>query len=93
MSDLVTPAVRDAALNAVFECDQGEDVRYAILRAVAPLIGAETLRQAASAQRQQYASGRMGTITALWLEARADELEDSTRRSPDTASTDTEDNQ
>lgn len=71
MTDLVTDAAEIAAAHVM---DDPHQIEIA-LRAAAPHIGAEALRQAASAQRKDYAGGLTSTITATWLEARADELE------------------
>lgn len=85
MTDLVTDAAIDAAISAAsgqqhYYQNLGVEPEFTMLagvsvRAAAPLIAAEALRQVASEQRKQYAANLIDQITAMWLEARADELE------------------
>jgi len=75
MSDLVTQAAIDAASERVNRSPLNEDPLVPALNAAAPFIAAEALRQAASEQRKQYAAHLIDDLTAMWLEARADELE------------------
>jgi len=71
VADLVTDAAEIAAAHVM---DDPHQIEVA-LRAAAPYIAAEALRQAASEQRKQYAAHLIDKITATWLEVRADELE------------------